>query len=848
MRICTSPGFIEKRSDGNIMKGTQDMNWDQAKNRTQVYPHTAREAAFLLGGIGTGNVSVGARGEFRDWEIFNWPGKGNYMPFTFFAIRTETPNGDVRTAVLEAEITPPHAKSHGYFNGELAGLPRFRKGEMWSNYPFVYVELTSPDMPVSVVLEAFTPFIPLDERDSGIPGAIIRYYVKNLSKEDLEISVVGSLTNALGFDGYDVFGNLKLTGTPKNTKREENGLVGLYYTSTDAPESEQYGTLAFMTTEPNPDYRPEWLRGQWTDNAQDFWDDFVADGHLDYFHETDATGSELDKFYDFSYLRLKEQIGSICVAKRVAAGAVEGFEFAFTWHIPNRPRGWVEVDADLARYAAGGYTTIRNHYATVYADAWDVLRDLIGRKTSLESRTRQFTDALYSSSLPEVVLESIADNLTVIRSHTCFWLEDGNFYGWEGIRDHVGCGTGNVNHVWNYAQSVAFLFPRLEMTMRRMEFIDEIDSEGAVPFRSRQSLDGERWQMVPAADGELGSIVRACRDWRVSGDDEFLREIWPGIKSAMEYSKRAWDSDGDLVPDAQQSNTYDIEFYGANGMMGSLMVAALAAVAKMADAMGEAQLADKYALEAEQSARHLIELCWNGSYYQQKLDDIDAHRYQFGAGVHSDQLLGQFLAHVTGLGHVLPAEYTRTALKTIVRENIRNEMRTVDTVQRVYALNDEPGLVLCSWPGGGRPRFPFGYSDEVWTGVEHQVAASLIYEGMVEEAIEIERGIRSRQDGFKRNPWSENEAGYHYTRSMASYALLTAYSGFKVDLPNRFVEFAPKVGGPFSTFWSHGKGWGTYEQIQEPDGTLRAVITVHEGDLGTDSPVTPADVVEIVKM
>jgi len=821
--------------------------WTALQERVQHYPGRATEAAFLLGGIGTGNVSIGARGEFRDWEIFNWPGKGHYMPFTFFAIRTESEGGEVHTAVLESEIQGTHSKSHGYFNGELAGLPRFRTSRMWSVYPYVYVELTSPDMPVSVVLEAFTPFVPLDEEASGIPGAVIRYHVENLTGEPLSVSVVGSLTNALGFQGYDVFGNLKLSGEPQNELRDDDGFVGLSYTSTDEPSSEQYGTIAFATTEQNANYRPEWLKGQWTDNAQDFWDDFTDDGALDLFHSVDSTGSELDNFYDFSYLRLREQIGSIAVPKTIGAGATESFEFAFTWHVPNRPKGWVEVDADLDRHARGDYPTIRNHYALVYEDAWAALRDLVGRLDSLDQRSRAFSEILYDSSIPDVMIEAVATNITVIRSHTCFWLEDGNFYGWEGIRNEVGCGLGNVNHVWNYAQGVAFLFPRLEQTMRRLEFQVEVGEDGSVPFRSRQSLGEERWRMVPAADGQLGAIIRGCREWRISGDDEFLADIWPGLQRAMEYAKRQWDADGDLVPDSQQSNTYDIEFYGPNGMMGTLMVAALLACSAMAAGLGDVRAAERYADEARTSSENLDAALWNGEFLEQRLDDIDEHRYQFGAGVHSDQLLGQFMAHVAGLGHVLPTDHVRSALRAIVTHNTRDEMREVTTVQRVYALNAEPGLVLCSWPNGGRPRFPFGYSDEVWTGVEHQVAANLIYEGMTSEAEGIIERLRSRQDGFTRNPWSENEAGHHYSRSLASWALVTAYAGFRVDLSRGEVSFSPAVADDFVSFWSHGLGWGRYEQHRDTDGVLTALITVVEGQLGTDTPMTPADRVEIVQ-
>lgn len=806
----------------------------------------ASVAAFLLGGIGTGNVSVGARGELRDWEIFNWPGKGNYLPFSFFALRTDA-DGTVASHVLEAQIQPPHAKSHGYFNGELAGLPRFRHSRLWSTYPFVYVELWDEDIPVRVVLEAFTPFVPGDEAASGIPGAVIRYHVRNDAAGPIQVSVVGSIANALGFRGYDVFGNLKLAGPVTNELLAEGGSVGVSYSNGADSDSEQFGTMAFATTSPDATVRRMWLEGQWTDNAEDFWQDFTTDGRLDLERELHSKGSELGNYVDFSYISLREKVGSVCVARTIAPGDVEQFEFALAWHIPNRPKGWVEVDADLERHAHGKYPTIRNHYATRYQDAQAVLAHLVGDLASLEHRSRMFTDALYGSTIPAEVIEAVASNITVMRSHTCFWTEDGGFFGWEGVRDHVGCGLGNVNHVWNYAQTIAYLFPRLERRMREIEFLIEQDPDGCMPFRSRKSLGEPRWQMVPAADGQLGAIVRAHREWALSGDSEFLASIWPRVVLAMDYALLRWDEDGDLVPESQQSNTYDIEFYGANGMIGTLMIAALRATAAMAKAMDDEELAQRYAAMAAQSAARFDELCWNGTFYEQRFEAIDAYRYQFGKGLHSDQLLGQFLAHTASLGGLLPHDRLESALLAIHRHNLVDRMETVGTVQRVYALNDEPGLVLCSWPDGGRPQFPFGYSDEVWTGVEYQVAANLFYIGRVAEGLDIVKAVRSRHDGIRRNPWSENEAGHHYTRSMASWALLTALSGFEANLAENRISFAPKADGAFTTFWSHGKGWGTYRQVRGPSGELHAEVRVLEGDLGATTVETPAKTLMVVR-
>ena len=210
----------------------------------RTFPREAAQAAFLLGGIGTGNVSIGSRGELRDWEIFNWPGKGNRLPFSFFAVRAQARGSQPVIRVLESQLNGPHALSHGYFNGDLAGLPRFTESSLRATYPFVTVELSEPGLPIRATMEAFTPFVPGDASASGIPGAVVRYRVTNLSDEELDVSVIGSFANATGYQGEDVFGNLKLAGEVVNQRRTGSGLSGVFFAS-DLPEThETFGSMA----------------------------------------------------------------------------------------------------------------------------------------------------------------------------------------------------------------------------------------------------------------------------------------------------------------------------------------------------------------------------------------------------------------------------------------------------------------------------------------------------------------------------------------------------------------------------------------------------------------------------
>lgn len=159
-------------------------------------------------------------------------------------------------------------------------------------------------------------------------------------------------------------------------------------------------------------------------------------------------------------------------------------------------------------------------------------------------------------------------------------------------------------------------------------------------------------------------------------------------------------------------------------------------------------------------------------------------------------------------------------------------MDDVPNVQRTYALNDEAGLVLCSWPKGGRPRFPFAYCDEVWTGVEYQVAVTMIKEGMIEEAFTIIKAIRDRYDGYKRCPWSETEAGHHYIRPMSSYSLIPTLAGYSCDMVNKTMSFAPVINEKdYTTFWINGKGWGTYHQTIDDKGEVKKEVTVLYGNI-----------------
>ncbi|MDO8585420.1 MAG: GH116 family glycosyl-hydrolase [Armatimonadota bacterium] len=756
-----------------------------------------REIAFPLGGIGTGTISLGGRGNLRDWEILNRPAKGNNPPYTFVAIYAKKAGGEPVARLLESRLQPSFVAGPGMPPDKVCGLPRLRNATFRGEYPLAWVDFEDKNLPVDVSLEAFNPFIPLNEKDSGLPVAILRYTVKNTTNAGVDCSIVFNMNN---FTGQDLGGGV-------NEYVDDKRFRGFKMTSPKPKEDDaRFGSMALVTTCPDVDALPAWRKAGWWDALRLFWYDFITDGRL----ETDGKthSSEGDS-----------TVCALCARLSLKPGESKDVVFMLTWYFPNR--------------GSDGHTEgiLHNWYYTQFANAWDVARYVETHFSRLERETRTFHDALFSSKLPATVLDAASANMSIIRTTTCFRTDDGRFFGYEGCGDHDGCCPMNCTHVWNYEQALAFLFPAMERTMRLTDFQTNVDTDGRMAFRSMLPLGRPLWGHRAAADGQMGCIIKYYREWQMSGDQKFVEELYPQAKKALEYAWKEWDKDRDGMMEAIQHNTYDIEFLGPNTMMGTLYLGALKAMTIIAGELGHAEDAAAYKEVYDKGRVAYDKLLWNGEFYVQKYDPKEAPQYQFGEGCLSDQMLGQWFAHVADLGYVLLEPHVKKTMESVFEHNWHPDLSGHHNCQRTYALGDEAGLILCSWPNGGQPALPFVYSDEVWTGIEYQVAAHLIYEDLISEGLAIVKGARDRHDGYRRNPWNEFECGHHYARAMSSWSLIPALSGYTYSAPKARIGFAPRIFvEDFRAFYSTGSAWGTYGQTFKAR-TLEASLEVLHGEL-----------------
>jgi uncharacterized protein (DUF608 family) len=500
---------------------------------------------------------------------------------------------------------------------------------------------------------------------------------------------------------------------------------------------------------------------------------------------------------------------------------------ALTWYFPNRYVNFEQFGPDRPEWGRSRFW-LGNHYATRYADAQDVFERVRRDWHALREATGAWTSTLAGSGLDDAAVTHFAAQLATVRSPTCFRAADGRFFGFEGVLgastvmwsgSYGGSCPLNCTHVWNYAQALAAAFPELERSMRATELEIMQAPTGYIPHRViapvylRQLWDepiGGPDQ--PALDGMLGAVLKTYREYRAGAGIDWLHRYWPNLARLLRYIDRTWNVDGTGMLSGAQPSTHDIDLTGHNPFMGTLWLAALRAAEQMALLVNDSEAAAGYRAIFSAASESYDAALFTGEYYVQRLHPGDNPAYQWGDGCLADQLIGQWWAHQLDLGHLLPAEHVRSALAATVRHNLRRGFADFTHPYRVFADGDDAGLLLCTWPHGGRPAVPIRYADEVWTGSEYQVAAHCWREGLHDEGRAVLDAVWARYDGRRRNPFNEIECGDHYARSLAGWSALQALAGFTHDGPAGAYIFRRPDTPDSSVPFLASSGWGLFSQ------------------------------------
>jgi len=876
------------------------------------------------GGVAAGQLYVRGDGTLAQWWISNNYKNTGYGNKCYLTYRPPSPLEQGFAVRVKAE-------------GAGAAVRRLSQDdldaiEFVGEYPIAeirYKAKEKPALPVEVTAEVFSPFIPLNARDSAMPVTVLRFAVKNTSAKAVDVTLAGWLQNGV---------MLRAPGIPglfsRNRIVRGEGRTSLHMDAVDAPQpaakvqrretviedfedgtyngwtvtGDAFGPAPASGTLPTQQPVTGWhgkrlvntfLSGDATQGVMTskpfkitepylvfligggsqagktcmnllvggkqvrtatgedkealvtrFWDvrEFAGQearleivdkatgpwGHInvDYIRLTNVSPTEYSGdprehpgFGDMALTALDAQatacaacesveklladlagdgrlparddtpgplggkrIGAVASAMRLAPGEEKAAAFLVTWYFPNRPK-------------------VGNMYANWFKDSLEVADYVRQHFDRLSGETHLFRDTYFDTTLPYWLAARLAMPASILATETCQWWKNGRFYAWEG----VGCCAGTCTHVWNYEHACARLLPELSRATRLMQDL-------GVALDEATGLVGFRGNRAYAADGQCGTVLKVYREHLMSADRKFLDEAWPKAKMAMEFMI---GHDGDGIIADSQHNTYDINFEGPNTFVGALYLAALRAAEEMAALADDKDAAARYRAIREKGAATTVEKQWNGEYFVQLIPPGKPDKFQYGAGCLADQVFGAGWAEQLGLGDIYPRDKVRAALASIYRYNWVADVETYNKrypPERWFARPGEGGLFICTWPKGGRAAEPVRYRDEVWTGIEYQVAGHMLYAGMVQEALAIIRAIDDRYDGARHNPWNEVECGDHYARAMASWGCLLGAEGYVYDGPAGHVGFAPRLTPDnFKAFFTAAEGWGSLVQKRTPE-------------------------------
>lgn len=893
-----------------------------------------------VGGIAAGQLYLRGDGTFGRWWIANNAYNTGYgapqtmtmkTPFgaTMNCYQTYTPESFVDQGFrITVKSAAGKAISRRLDKSDLDNISFIGEyPEAWVNY----ADQRQP-LPVSVTMKAFSPFIPLDAKESATPGTYMVFAIKNTSNQPLNVNLTGWLQNMVcmelkdkakgtlrnravagnkssslvldlvpdtqiqartheiifddfesgNFDNWTVTGNafsnkpVKGTVTAHN-QQQVGGYSGDYlvnsFVNTDdatgAMLSKEFtitedhinfligggnkpgktcinllvdGKVAFTETggdnetlEPGgwdvSAFKGKKARLQIVDNDTGPWGHINIDRivfsnagtgrvqHIEshpYFGNValtvlDPRAQVITNTKTHSSAEAEKNlgeklVGSVGTDMQLAPGQQREVLFMLTWYFPNRP----------LYYDGGGWAkplntrgpAIGNIYSNWYSSAVDVAGWMVANRLRLTSLTDLFHDSYYRhTTLPYWLNQRIMMPVSTLATETCQWWANGKFWAWEG----VGSCDGTCTHVWNYEQALAHLFPDLERNIReRTDFGTSFLPDGGI--MTRNGTDGVK------IDGHAGGILKSYREYLMSDNPYFLTRNWENIKKATRYiiRKDAEDGKTDGIIEGEQPNTYDVAFYGANTFVGSLYLASLRAAEKMALIMHDRQFADTCRMIYRAGEQQTEKRLWDGSYFTQ---DVDLEKYpqsQYGNGCLADQLFGDTWTHLLDMDDVYPHKMVQTALRSVWNNNWTKDVGAYNKIHepgRFYAGAGEPGLLIATWPKGGYLQNGVIYKDEVWTGIEYQVATNMIYENMLDEGLSLVRSVHERYSPEKHNPWDEIECGDHYARALASWGVLMALQDYQYDGPAGSLSFAPKLTpANFESFFTTAAGWGNLVQ------------------------------------
>jgi uncharacterized protein (DUF608 family) len=778
-----------------------------------------RNAGMPLGGMGAGSLEIRPDGYFHGWYLMN------NKPWGSGPETDEMERLGLRFG-LRCKLAG-QAQAAGFALGEHVGLDPNTDGWFWMSDPYHLPWVRHPegidfhasipiaelgyrlpaDAPVGVSLRAWSPFIPHDAEASNTPGAVLEFTIANQTDEECEVSLVGLLKNAVGYDHPELPATATIHGDPPqgftlgrdgmDDRANTAGTMGLYVTGEGIETSYSLHTR----------------------HGRCIWKPLLEEGRLPDQDEAKDVGPFGEVGAETSGGPSGLRRSTLCASTSLAPSQAKTVRFYLTWCFPN----FTELPRE-----DNPVNVIGVQYARRFDSATAVARWLHQNHDDLLGRTRAFHDATESTTLPGWLKQAINAAWAVF-VRAAWWDYDGRFGVWEGL----GCCGMQTVDVGHYASLATLqLFPQLDASQNRLTAAN-LEPTGKVPHLMPGNFGCSDHKPHKRGRIDLGPqyVLAVWRNALWTGEVEDARELWPVVQRNMELMEE-FDTNGDGLPDNQGSDqTYDrFPMYGVSSYVGFLYLASLQAAADLAEWLGHDEQAESYRAKAGQVAPKLDEALWNGEYFNLSRGEEEGEN----AGCMTDQVNADwFWRRATG-DALLDEDKVRSALSAVFEHNRGG-------------VGDEHWLVNCSWPRGDGLVLPMVGSDQVncpWTGVEYAIASHMVSAGLSDEGLAVARAAFDRYEraGMRFN---HIECGQYYYRMLSVWQIAQSAFGLAWDGRANELTVSPPEGDQAFVV-ATPQGWATADW-SEATGELTLTGQAGEmhvrrlhfrgGDAGID-PVT----------
>lgn len=813
------PVFVAMIINCSLGQSQERLDW-------QNFSHTDRvRSGITLGGIGTGGIELRKDGMFHNWTIFNnypfgtgplfqlpvRPGSGDQESFLFFAVKYQLKGQQPKIKLLHLTESFPEGglinENPIYYFPWLSAVDHISYA---GQFPKVHMKFSSEDMPFDVSLEAFSPFIPHDVKNSSLPGIYFDFKVESKTDQPVEIMFIGTLRNLVAFDKLDKYfvSAIKEEDRYKYFTHSVGNVPGEHVTN---------GQMSFGAKGGDEvTYHLGWA------HRHPYYENLLVNNRFANFDDTENRNKATPSGGKIGFMgEDNNQVckSSIAVSKMLNPGSSITAEFFMNWYFPNAYGAIVQKDRKKYEPIPNekGYDLflkpterVGHYYENHFNNIDELVQYFLSAEATLKHKTGAFLNDFYSTTEEKYILDQVNSHLnTFITSSQLD--KRGRFGIREGMTSNQSWGPYITTDVSLYGSiPILSLFPGLQQSsMRAHRALQTHDGEinHGLGFDLSKNQNGtfgvfERVDLVP------NYIQLVLRDYFWTNDQEYLKELWPSIKLGIEYMLSERDKNGDQMPDMEGIMcSYDnFPMYGLASYIQSQWITTMTMAAKAAKDMEEPKTAREYQKMAKKAADLMEKKLWNGEYYR-LYNDYDGEQ-GVSEGCLTDQMMGQWVAKTAGLGYILDSTRIRSAMKNILS----------------YSFIEEKYLRNCTWPE--HPTlFPMhdthlwvDQANTPWTGVELAFASFLIQEGLLDEGKAIIKAVdeRYKKAGLY---WDHQEFGGHYYRPMSSWAILHALSGF--TLVKDGYSFDPKAGNEeFTYFFSANLGTGLFNRKDDH-------ITIH---------------------